>query len=100
MGFQPELNASGQAPRGVHFRLPLRVSQVSETTNEDPRCRHSDASAAEGASGDSCPDPVRAETLRVSFDDGVSWKSMPVKREGGQWIADGRRLTSGSVARR
>ena len=77
------------APAGVHFRLPLRVAEVLPAQTENRHCRQDvEASAQDAASDALCPVRVRDVTVRVSFDDGVSWKSVPVKREGRRWIAE------------
>jgi hypothetical protein len=62
---EPPLNAQSEALAGSVVRVPIRLAQ--DGRSEPPR--------------------VRELTVDVSFDDGASWKRMPVKSEGGQWIA-------------
>jgi subtilisin family serine protease len=63
--FKPTLNARGEAPLGSVQRMPITLAQ-------------------DGATG---PVKVKSLTVDVSFDEGGTWHSVPVKREGKEWCA-------------
>lgn len=61
--FTPRLDDHNRAPGGVPFLVPVRVEHTDELAR------------------------VTSLTLRVSYDDGGTWQTVPVRREGGQWLA-------------
>jgi hypothetical protein len=63
--FKPTLNSRGEAPLGSVQRMPLTLAQ-------------------DGATG---PVKVKSLTVDVSFDEGSTWRAVPVKREGKAWCA-------------
>ncbi|ADJ47321.1 hypothetical protein AMES_5496 [Amycolatopsis mediterranei S699] len=63
MRFTPRLDDHNRAPGGVPFLVPVRVE-------------HTDAQAR-----------ITSLTVRVSYDDGGTWQTVPVQHGGGQWLA-------------
>jgi subtilisin family serine protease len=62
--FKPVLNALGQAPR-AQFELPISVSQI----------------------GRRAPIIVGTLNIEASFDDGITWQKVLVRRTGEDWVA-------------
>jgi subtilisin family serine protease len=63
--FDPELNEQGRAKRQRLFRLPFSVDQY----------------------GSERPPSISQLIVEVSYDDGVSWRRVPVTSEGEHWSA-------------
>jgi Subtilase family len=63
--FNPSLNEFGEAACSTDFKIPISVYQLDQ------------------------PEPVQVKDLSIeaSFDDGVSWRSVPVSQDAGEWFA-------------
>ena len=72
--FEPNLNENSESPRGAVTRIPITVAWDGSTRSVN----------------------VNSLTADVSFDDGVSWQSVPVRRDGHQWYALVRNPLQGS----
>lgn len=89
IGFQPELNAQGQAFRGKRFQLPITVQQLRSLEEREHCDDRWDLLGLQEQKHDGwCSDKVGRPTVQVSFDDGSTWKTVPVKRSGQQWVAE------------
>ncbi|MBF9130653.1 hypothetical protein I0C86_17055 [Plantactinospora sp. S1510] len=63
--YAPVLGAGRTAPAGKPFLIPIRVEHQP------------------GSTGGS----VSKLTVQVSYDDGTTWRTAPIKLDGGSWVA-------------